>query len=88
MLQKLFHNADLDVELTSFIDNKQNVWFQGKDIALILGYNDTTPGLRKNVSEKHKTKGGIWTTGGLHQVSLINAPGFYELVFGSKLPTA
>ena len=31
MLEKLFHNADLDVELTSFIDNKQNVcspWIQ------------------------------------------------------------
>ena len=36
MLKKLFHNADLAVELTSFIDNKQNVWFKGKDIALIL----------------------------------------------------
>ena len=38
MLEKLFHNADLDIDLTSFIDNKQNVWFNGKDVALILGY--------------------------------------------------
>ena len=33
MWEKLFHNADLDIELTSFIDNKQNVWLKGKDIA-------------------------------------------------------
>ena len=38
MLEKLFHNADLDIDLTSFIDNKQNVWFKGKDVALIHGY--------------------------------------------------
>ena len=37
MLEKLFHNADLDVDLISYIDNKQNVWFKGKTIAAILG---------------------------------------------------
>ena len=24
------------IELTSYVDDKQNVWFKGKDIALIL----------------------------------------------------
>ena len=41
MLEKLFHNADLDIELTSYIDEKQNVWFRGKDIAKILSYSVT-----------------------------------------------
>ena len=31
MLEKLFYNADLDADLTLFIDNKQNVWFKHKD---------------------------------------------------------
>jgi len=51
MLEKLFHNADLDIELTSYIDNQQNIWFKGKDIAQILGYSDTDLALRKHVSE-------------------------------------
>ena len=28
----------MNIELTSYIDNKQNVWFKGKDFAKILGY--------------------------------------------------
>ena len=56
MLEKLFHNADLDVDLTSFIDNKQNVWFKGKDVAKILGYSDTDEALRRHVSNENKKK--------------------------------
>ena len=56
MLEKSFHNADLDIDLTSFIGNKQNVWFKGKDVALILGYSDTDQALRKNVSDENKIK--------------------------------
>ena len=31
----------MNIELTSYIDNKQNVWFKGKDFAKILGYSNT-----------------------------------------------
>ena len=41
MIEKKYANEDLEIELTSFIDDKQNVWFRGKDIASILGYSDT-----------------------------------------------
>ena len=43
MLEKRFNNAKLGIELTSYVDNKQNIWFLGKDIAKILGYSDTAP---------------------------------------------
>ena len=56
MLEKLFHNADFDVDLTSFIDNKQNVWFKGKDVALILGHSNTRDAIKRHVSENHKIK--------------------------------
>ena len=36
MIEKKFINEDLEIELTSFIDDKQNVWFRGKDVAEIL----------------------------------------------------
>ena len=93
MLEKLFHNADLDIELTSYIDDKQNVWFRGKDIAKILGHSVTDQAiLWKHVSDNHKQliccpvelKGqqnemrGKWTT-------FIDEAAFYELVFSSKL---
>ena len=41
MIEKKYVNQDINIELTSCIDDKQNAWFKGKDIALILGYSDT-----------------------------------------------
>lgn len=37
MIEKTFPNADLKIELTSFIHANQNIWFRGKDVAKILG---------------------------------------------------
>ena len=54
MIEKMFVNDDLEIELTSFIDDKQNVWFRGKDVARILGYSDTDQAIRKNLSKDHK----------------------------------
>lgn len=54
MLEKTFKNNVLEIELTSYIESKQNVWFKGKDIAKILKYVDTDQASRKNVSEKYK----------------------------------
>ena len=47
MIEKKYVNQDINIELTSYIDDKQNAWFKGKDIALILGYSDTDQALRK-----------------------------------------
>ena len=33
MIEKTFTNNELEIELTSYIDNKQNIWFKGKVIA-------------------------------------------------------
>ena len=60
MLEKLFHNADFDVDLTSFIDNKQNVWFKGKDVALILGHSNTRDAIKRHVSENHEIRQLSW----------------------------
>ena len=62
ILEKKFANDELDIELTSDIDNKQNVWFKGKDVALILGYSDTDQALRKHVeSEDKKRASGFYS---------------------------
>ena len=112
MLEKAFKNVDLGVELKSFIDKHQNVWFKGKDVAVILGYRDTDQAIRKNVSTENKITqfiqpkcSPVSKTGQQNKCSpvsktgqqndtrgkyctLINEPGFYELVFGSKLDFA
>ena len=116
MLEKAFKNVDLGVELKSFIDKQQSVWFKGKDVAVILGYRDTDQAIRKNVStenkitqfiqpkcspvsktgQQNKTKvkcSPVSKTGQQNDTrgkycTLINEPGFYELVFGSKLEFA
>ena len=146
MLEKRFKNVDLGIELTSFIDKQQNVWFRGKDVAQILGYKDSVNALKRHVSVENKMiqfiqpkRGGgetppqqndtIYTTKNVGKrgggetppqqndnrgcetppqqndnrrgktppeqndnrgkyYTIINEPGFYELVFGSKLEFA
>ena len=101
MLEKKFTNKDLGIELSSFIDNKQNIWFRGKDVATILGYSDTDKAIRRHVDEDDKYKGGVQTTAGQERKScpaktagqvrwciFINESGFYSLLLSSKLETA
>ena len=113
MLEKKFANKDLGIELTSYIDKQQNVWFRGKDVATILGYCDTDKAIRRHVSienkmtqfiqpkccptktagQPSKSVGGVKTTPQQNDTrgkycTFINEPGFYELVFGSKLEFA
>ena len=57
MLEKTFKNEELRIELKSFIDYKQNIWFLGKDVAKILGFSDTDKAIRKHVDEEDKYKG-------------------------------
>ena len=87
MWEKTFKNAKLGFELTSYIDDKKNIWFLGKDVAKILGYSDTTQAIRKHVDDEDKYKGGVETTGGLQQSFFINESGFYSLALSSKLET-
>ena len=112
MLEKSFNNEELGIELKSYIDKQQNIFFIGKDVATILGYSNTKEALKRHVSEENKmlrfmqvncrgretrpqqndnrgretrpqqndNRGKYYT--------IINEPGFYELVFSSKLEFA
>jgi len=76
MLERKFTNKDLEIELTSFIDSKQNIWFLGKEVAKILGYNNTNQAIKKHVDKEDKSG------------DFINETGFYSLLISSKLKTA
>ena len=54
MIEKMYFNQDMNIELTSYINSKQNVWFKGKDIAEILGYKNTDDAIRRHVSTENK----------------------------------
>ena len=91
MLEKTFINKQLGFELTSYIDNKKNGWFRGKDVATILGYSNTTDAIKRHVSENHKRKllfGQPRYSRGWSMTYFIDEAGFYELVFSSKLEAA
>ena len=88
MMEKTFKNEELGIELKSFIDYKQNIWFLGKDVAKILGYSDTDKAIRRHVDDEDKYKGPAKTTGGLQLSFFINESGFYSLLLSSKLETA
>ena len=90
-LEKSFINSQLGIKLKSYIDDQCRVWFKAKEVAQILGYQDTNQAIRKHVSENHKRKvilnQPVETTG-CSMTYFIDEPGFYELVFRSRLSTA
>lgn len=89
MIQKDYINEDLDIVLNSYIDDDCQIWFQGKEVAEILGYKIPDQAIRKNVSENHKRKiVQPRETRGCTFTYLIDEPGFYELTLRSKLPKA
>ena len=97
MLVKKFKNTDLGIELTSYIDNKQNVWFRGKDVGEILKYSNVRKAICKHVDNEDKKQiftyhtsvpkmGTVAPSGSM--CTYINESGFYSLVLRSKLETA
>ena len=94
MQKKSFINSQLGIKFESFIDQKCRVWFKAKEVAKILGYQDTNQAIRKHVSENHKRTFNlsqpVESTGQVQGrwIIFIDEPGFYQLVFKSRLPPA
>ena len=97
MLEKSFKNKDLGIELKSFIDKKQNVWFLGKDVADILGYSNVRKAILNHVDSEDKKQifthhtsvpktGTVAPSGSM--CTYINESGFYSIVLSSKLEKA
>jgi len=91
-LNDIFNYSDDSV--VRVIGNTDDPWFNGKDIATILGYTDTDQAIRKNVDDEDKTalKNLSRLPDGFkkasHRSVWINESGLYTLIFNSKLPTA
>ena len=72
MIEKKYVNQDINIELNSYIDDKQNAWFKGKDIALILGYSDTDQALRKHTDNEDQKSYPVKTAGQVRWHTVIN----------------
>ena len=96
MIEKSYKNDDLGIEITSYIDKQQNVWFKGKDVSEILGYSNTKKAVLTHVEKEDKklicwgSKNGSGNNSDLRgkYFNFINESGFYSLVLSSKLETA
>ena len=88
MFEKTFKNEELGLELKSYIDKQQNIWFRGKDVANILGYSDTNQAIRKHVDYEDQKSCPVETTGQVRWCIFLNESGFYSLVLSSKLESA
>ena len=94
LTEKVFINRNLGIKFRSYIDKKLRVWFKAKEVAQILGYKNTEHAIKRHVSENHKRTFLLSCppeTGGQVQgrwIIFVDEPGFYELVFKSRLPSA
>ena len=94
MIEKNFINNQLGIKFVSYVDQKCRVWFKSKQVVQILGYQNTNQAIRKHVSANHRRKfilsQPVESTGQVQGrwIIFVDEPGFYELVFSSKLPSA
>lgn len=63
-------------------------YFVGKDVAIVLGYKNTSKAIQDNVDDEDKVVTKVTTLGGEQNTIIINESGVYSLVFGSRLPDA
>jgi len=64
-----------------------NPWFVGKDVAEVLGYQDSLRALKQHCKGAAKYH-PLQTPGGVQEVRVINEPDAYRLITGSTLPEA
>ena len=84
---KIFNSPEFG-EVRTIINNDNEVWFVGKDVATALGYANASKALSDHVEEEDKLNNETLSSLGQRGGWLINESGLYSLVFSSKLPTA
>lgn len=90
---KIFKNEEFGEIRTVTINNE--IYFVGKDVAIILGYQNPQDAIKNHVEEEDRKMGApnatpyILDSLGRKQYPVyINESGLYALIFGSKLESA
>ena len=63
-------------------------YFVAKDIAIALGYSDTSDAIKRHVEEEDKLTRCFADSGQNRNMIIINESGLYSLILSSKLPSA
>lgn len=63
-------------------------WFVGNDVAIALGYKDTSDALKRHIDPDDKLTSRFTDSGQSREMYIINESGLYSLIFGSKLDSA
>lgn len=89
MLEKVFENKTIRTVIKD-----DGIWFAAIDVAKCLGYKDPKSAVDKvwdNNKTTLNTVGGVLpptTYSGNKSLVMVNEPGLYQLIFGSKLESA
>lgn len=83
---QIFKSEEFGQVRTTIINNEP--YFVGKDIAEVLGYSNTRDALATHVDEEEKANVAIYDGSQNRNMTVINESGMYNLVFGSKMPSA
>ncbi len=70
------------------VEKDGEIYFVGKDVAIVLGYVNTRDALTKHVDSEDKRGAQIATSSGVQEMVIINESGLYSLILSSKLPKA
>ena len=81
-----FENSEFGSIRIVEIENEP--YFVGKDVADVLGYNESNKAISRHIDEEDRMKHPIPSTGGIQSSWVINESGLYSLILSSKLPTA
>lgn len=72
----------------TMVDDDNVLWFVGKDVAEILGYQRPDNAIRNHVDDEDKAMHQISASGQMRNMLAINESGMYSLILSSKLPSA
>lgn len=84
---KIFENSEFG-EVRTLLDESNEVWFVGKDVAEALGYERADNAIRNHVDKEDKLTHQISASGQNRNMTIINESGLYSLILSSKLPKA
>ena len=80
---KIFNNPEFGEVRMVMMDGEP--WFVGKDVAEILGYQDTYGALKKHVDDEDRQNCQNDSFESNRGLTIINESGLYSLVLSSKL---
>ena len=84
---QVFKNDEINANVR-VIEKNGEYWFVAKDVCDALGIQNSRDTIAKLLDDDEKGVASIYTLGGPQQINIVNEPGLYKLIFGSRKPEA